>query len=506
MNVCDFNFYDLIARNACSYPDKDALVCGERRITFQAYRDLCDRYAAGLIHAGTAIGDRIAVMANNGEDFLILCGAAARIGAVVVPVNWRLSGGELAYLLRDTMPRYLVSGREYREQAQIAAAQIASVEKHYVFQAEEMEAGCIPFKTLGDGNGDNSASAVSGHTPYMIIHTAAVGGKPRGSVLSQANLMAAGSQIAQLLHLGCLDAYVGLLPLFHIGGLVMTMAAMLSGGKNVLVERFDPPAVLRQIEAEKGSFFVTFPPMMAALLDAQKTAPADISSLRIACGVDGPETIERFLRTVPHAAFFSLYGQTEVMPVSGGEYGERPGSIGRPAALTRVALFDDLDKEVPPGTPGEICVRSPAVFQGYWNLEDDSAHSSRNGWHHTGDLGRFDENGFLWYTGRKPEKELIKPGGENVYPAEVEKVILEHGAIAEVSVIGVPDSGWGEAVKAVCVLKEGYTVRADELADFVASKIARYKKPKHVVFVEHLPKTATGVIDRQAVKKAYACG
>lgn len=504
MNECDFNFYDLIARNACAYPNKDALVCGERRITFQDFRDLCDRYAAGLVRAGAAAGDRIAIMANNGEDFLILCGAAARLGAVVVPVNWRLSGGELAYILQDTTPRYLVSGSEYREQAQIAAAKITSVEKHYVFQAEAPESGCIPFKALDNGADDVSVSAVSGHIPYMIIHTAAVGGKPRGSVLSQANLMAAASQIAQLLNLGCLDAYVGVLPLFHIGGLVMTMATMVAGGKNVLVERFDPPAVIRQIEAEKGSFFVTFPPMLGALLDAQKTVSANLSSLRIACGVDGPETIGRFSQAVPRAAFFSLYGQTEVMPVSGGDYRESPGSIGRPAALTRVALFDDLDQEVPPGTPGEICVRSPAVFRGYWNLEEESASSARNGWHHTGDLGRFDEKGFLWYAGRKPEKELIKPGGENVYPAEVEKVILEHGAIAEVSVIGVPDPGWGEAVKAICVLKEGFMVSADELADFVASKIARYKKPKHVVFVEKLPKTEGGAIDRQAVKKAYA--
>lgn len=504
MNACDFNVYDLIARNARLYPNQDAMVCGDRRITFQTYQDLCDGYAAGLIHAGAAAGDRIALIAGNGEDFLILCGAAARVGAVVVPINWRLSREEMTYILNDTTPRYLVSGTAYRDQAQSAAAKVASVEQHYVFQASEAEAGTVPFKTLDQKKCDGPAWAVPGHAPYMIIHTAAVGGRPRGSVLSQTNLVAAGVQIAQLLNLKSLDAYIGILPLFHIGGLVMTVAAMLVGGKNVLVERFDPPAVLRLIEEEKGSFFVTFPPMLTALLDAQGTVSADTSSLRIACGVDGPETIERFLQQVPQAAFFSLYGQTEVMPVSGGDYGERPGSIGRPAILSRVALFDDQDREVPVGNPGEICVRSSSVFQGYWNLAGDTAYSARNGWHHTGDLGRFDEDGFLWYAGRKPEKELIKPGGENVYPAEVEKVILEHVAIEEVSVIGVPDAGWGEAVKAVCVLKEGFAVSADELADFVASKIARYKKPKFVVFVESLPKTVAGQIDRQAVKKTYA--
>jgi long-chain acyl-CoA synthetase len=154
--------------------------------------------------------------------------------------------------------------------------------------------------------------------------------------------------------------------------------------------------------------------------------------------------------------------------------------------------------------PGEICVRSPAVFQGYWNLKEETAYTFRNGWHHTGDMGRIDADGFLWYAGRKPEKELIKPGGENVYPAEVEKVILEHGAVEEVCVIGVPDRQWGEAVKAVCVLRQGCAVNAEELIDYVAARIARYKKPKNIVFVEELPKTAGGAVDREHVKKTFS--
>ncbi|MBW2561482.1 MAG: AMP-binding protein, partial [Deltaproteobacteria bacterium] len=198
-----------------------------------------------------------------------------------------------------------------------------------------------------------------------------------------------------------------------------------------------------------------------------------------------------------------LYGQTEAMPVSGCDITEKPGSIGLPAIMTRVAVFDDLDQEVPIGVQGEICVRSPAVFLGYWNLEADTAYTFRNGWHHTGDLGSIDKDGFIWYAGRKPEKELIKPGGENVYPMEVEKAILAHDSIEEVTVIGVPDAEWGEAVQAVCVLKKGKDIGGDELIEFVASKIARYKKPKHVIFVKSLPKTASGEIDRKEIKKTY---
>jgi long-chain acyl-CoA synthetase len=191
------------------------------------------------------------------------------------------------------------------------------------------------------------------------------------------------------------------------------------------------------------------------------------------------------------------------MGVTGGLAEERPGSAGKPTIISRVRLFDDYDREVPVGTTGEICVRSPAVFLGYWGRDEDNAYTFRNGWHHTGDIGRFDEDGFLWYVKRKAEKELIKPGGENVYPAEVEKVILEHEAVAEVSVIGVADPQWGEAIKAVVVLNAGTSVTPDELSEFVAARIARYKKPKYVDIVDALPKAEDGEIDREQVKNNH---
>ncbi len=197
------------------------------------------------------------------------------------------------------------------------------------------------------------------------------------------------------------------------------------------------------------------------------------------------------------------YGQTEAMAVAGGKLSERPGSAGRPSLLTSVILFDDYDREVPPGSAGEICVRSPAVFLGYWGKDEETAYTFRNGWHHTGDIGRFDADGYLWYVKRKAVKELIKPGGENVYPAEVEKVLLAHPDVAEAAVIGVPDPEWGEAVKAVCVVKEGHAIDPLELSEFVAARIARYKKPKHVVFVKELPKKADGEVDRERVKQEH---
>lgn len=520
MKTADFTIYDLIARQAALYDDREAVVGGGRRLSFaDCYRN-CGAFADGLRREGIAAGDRIAVLAGNEVEFLLLCGAAAGLGVVVVPINWRLGTAEIAFILTDTRPRFLFCSRDFRERACQVAVGASFLEKVFIFAGEE-KAGNIPDGqgegkeqhselhafTVGEGGkerGDaGAAPGGCGTDPFLIIHTAAVGGRPRGCLLSQDNIIAAALQIGHLLHLDSRDVHMGILPLFHIGGLTMTLAALLAGGRNVLVPRFDPSVVLRLIADEGGTFLVTFPPMLGALLDAGEQGGCKPSSLRFACGVDAPATIERFLGMYPRAAFFSLYGQTEAMPVTGGDYRERPGSIGRPALLSRVMLSDDLDREVPRGTPGEICVRSPAVFRGYWNLTAETAAASRNGWHHTGDLGRLDDEGYLWYVGRKPEKELIKSGGENVYPAEVEQAILDHAAIAETCVIGIPDPEWGEAVQAFCVLKEGCTVSAGELSEFVASRIARYKRPRQVVFLADLPKTPAGTVDREAVKRAY---
>ena len=189
-----------------------------------------------------------------------------------------------------------------------------------------------------------------------------------------------------------------------------------------------------------------------------------------------------------------------------GRYDDCPGSAGKTVLLADVQLVDDHDNPVAAGAVGEITVKGPMVFKGYWGLPEDNAYTFREGWHHTGDLGRFDSQGFLFYAGRKAEKELIKPGGENVYPAEVEKVILQHPAVVSTVVFGVPDPKWKEGIKAVCLLKEGATLSAKELIEFVGERIARFKKPQYVEFVEEMPVTKDGAVDRNRVKAQYGQG
>jgi len=299
------------------------------------------------------------------------------------------------------------------------------------------------------------------------------------------------------------DSYLNILPLFHIAGLMAALTMMQAGGRNVLISRYDPKAAGKLIDREKVTFIGNFPPILSQLLDAQAAGECTLSCLKNVLGVELPDTVKRF-EALGFGRFWLAYGQTETMGLTClCPNAERPGSAGRPGPLVDMKIVDEFDRECPAGTPGEIVMQGPLVFEGYWEDEELTRQTLRGGWHHTGDVGRLDEEGFLWFVGRKAEKELIKPGGENVYPAEVEKVIMEHPGIREVSVIGVPDPKFGEGIKAVCVLNPGIRLSERELIDFVAGRIARYKKPGYVQFVDSLPKRQDGSIDRQKVKAQY---
>jgi long-chain acyl-CoA synthetase len=291
--------------------------------------------------------------------------------------------------------------------------------------------------------------------------------------------------------------------MFHIAGLGMAFCCFHAGMLNVNMRKFDAVQAARLIAEHGVSVLFAFAPMMQTLLAHVTESGGKIDSLRAVLGIDTPEVIERY-QALTGGSFYSLFGQTETsMVVTMSPYSERPGSAGRPLPLVEIQLMDDADQPVSAGQAGEIAVRGPMVFKGYWGLDEENAYTFRNGWHHTGDMGRFDEDGYLWYVARKAEKELIKPGGENVYPAEVEKVILAHPAVESVVVFGVPDPKWTEGIKAVCCLKTGETLEAKALIEFVGGRIARYKKPQYVQFVEELPLLKDGSADRAEVKKRY---
>jgi len=505
MRPGDFNLYDVIVRNALLYRNRDCIVFEDKRLSFKQFKEKCDQLAVGLSQAGIKKGDRLAIVAYNSHEHMILCGAAAKIGAILVPVNWRLQQEEVKYVLDDCAPKWIFAGQEYRESVARAAEELGFTERCYAVGKGKIDERFRPFDELYSNKNSDQEVEISVDSGFIIIYTAALLGKPRGVLLSQANIVYSNVQMMYLFGLNDKDCGICMLPLFHVGGILICMAVMHAGGKNVILEGFDPERTLKLIDEEKGTTLFHFPPILGTLVDKYEKVGRtyDLSSLRHVLGIDQPDNLLAFRKIAPNANLWTAFGQTEAILVTAGHMEEKLGSAGRPTCLSRVAILDDYDNSVPEGTAGEICVQSPVVFLGYWGQDEETARTFRSGWHHTGDIGRFDNDGYLWYVKRKTQKELIKTGGENVYPAEVEKVILEHKKVVDVSVIGVPDDQWGEAIKAICVLESGKKMDPQEIIDFVGTRIARYKKPKYVVFVDSLPKTAEGEIDRDQVKSEH---
>jgi len=503
MGLHDFTIYDLIRRSAFNFRDRTAWYEAEdgRTVTFGQFRHAVEQLAAGLQRAGIRKGDRIGVLAKNSLEYFLVYGAAAACGAIVLAVNWRLSADEVVFILNDGSPRLLFLDPEYEEMIGAAAAKLASIEKYFCLQPGGKRFAGFE-EALADADAFNPAD-VSSADGLVIMHTAAVAGRPRGALLSHRNLTAASIHLNYLFNLTPADVHLNLLPLFHVGGLYMALNTFHAGALNVNMRKFDAARALDLIAARRVSVLFDFSPILAAILDEQEKTGKDMRSLRAVLGIDIPATIERYQQTTG-GAFYCVYGQTETAGMATmGRYDDKPGSAGRILQLADVRLVDAHEHPVRTGEIGEITVKGPLVFNGYWNLPSETARTFRGGWHHTGDLGRFDDSGFLWYEGRKADKELIKPGGENVYPAEVERVILEHPAVAKTVVFGVPDPKWKEGIKAVCLLEDGFRLEPQELIRFVGERIASYKKPQYVELVRDFPLLPDGSPDREKIKAQY---
>lgn len=503
MGLYDFTFYSLIKRNALNFNNKPAWLEIEdgRTLTFAQYRKQVECLACGLQEQGITKGDRVGVLAKNSLEYFLLFGAISALGAIMLPINWRLSENEVRYNLNDCAPKVVFADREYQETIKGLQADLPSVETYLTLNHEDGE-----FQGVGrlmENDGNFRPVEVSSDDGFVIIHTAAVAGRPRGALLTHRNVLLADINFDYFLNVTWEDVHLNFLPLFHVGGLFMTTTGFHAGALNINMKKFDAAKTAELIEQRKASFMMVFSPILSAILEEHEKTGRDINPLRAVTGLETPEAIEKY-QELTGGTFFSMYGQTETSCLASfGPYNERPGAAGRALPLTEIKLVDEYDRPVPTGQVGEIAVKGPMVFKGYWNLPEDTAYTFRDGWHHTGDLGRFDEEGFLWYAGRSPEKELIKPGGENVYPAEVEKVILQHPSVERTVVFGVPDPKWKEGIKAVCQLREDERLEEQDLIEFVGERIARYKKPHFVEFIKEFPLLDNGSVDRAKVKEVY---
>ena len=506
MSTHAFTVYDMIARGASVYGDAPAIIRDDRPLSFREFKRRVDDLAAGLAALGIGKGERICVLAQNDVAYLELYGACARQGIIAYPINWRLTGEEVERVMERAAPQMMVADASTQGVVAAWPQRFKTVPHWYQF-GQSASPGFTPFDSLyGSASGDAEAADVSSADPFAVISTAAVDVIPRGAVLTHANVVAANMTAMACLGLTSSDHYLLALPLFHITALGMAMAHMHAGSASILIPRFDAEEAVRLIDRHQVTHVSDFPPVLAGLLDAAGKLATKLPSLKHVSGLDSPQTIQR-LHESTGAQFWTGFGQSETSGfVSLQRVSERPGASGKPAPLCQIRLVDDYDREVAVGTPGEITVRGPLVFQGYFAQPDVTAYTFRNGWHHTGDVGRFDADGYLHYVRRKPEKELIKPGGENVYPAEVETVIMQMDGVSGVCVYGIPDAKWGEAIKAVVEVKAAGRYTAQQVSDFVASRIARFKRPHVVVFADALARSADGAVDRETVKTTWGSG
>ena len=496
------NIFDIYEKNAESQGILPAINFNAIDSTYAELFEKTAKLAKGLKDLNLTPGSRVALLCKNHPAFFHIFGACAALNLVIVLINRRLSSQEVKYIVEDTTPCLIIADSEMGDLARELTNEFSCLDNYFIveFDDDASDEGGHNILNLYSSETLESRIACNMDDPYIIIHTAAVQGKPRGAILSHGNVIFSNQQVISEFKIDKSQTYLNILPLFHIMGVNLGLATLQAGGKNVILEKFDSNKTLKLIQNQKVNLIGSFPPILNNLMEAAQKGKYDLTSLRIAAGIESPETVTKW-ESLTNSKFWTMYGQTETSGlITFSEYFSKPGSAGKVSTLANIKIIDDLDNFLPSGQIGEIVLQGPLVFQGYWQADDLNKHTFRDNWHHTGDLGMLDSDGFLFFKGRKAEKELIKPGGENVFPAEVEKVILEHSAIKEVCVFGVPDPKFGEGIKAVCSLHENQKLTKQELIDFTGTKIAGYKKPRYVEFIKELPKTKDGSIDREKIK------
>jgi len=497
--------HNWIHHHAGCTPERVAIRFPGRDLSYAALAQLVDRYAGSLAAAGVKRGGCVAFLGLNSPDEIALLFACARLGAMFMPLNWRLAAPEHQQMLTDCPPTVLLVEQPFIAQTDTLAAARAVTRVAFGAAPE----GWLDIETfLSRAQAPAAAVQVDPQTPLLICYTSGSTGKPKGVLLSQAALACNAAHSVDMHDLVPEDRILTTLPLFHVGGLNnQTTPALSMGCTVVLHPRFDVEATFDAIERERITLTVLVPAQLDAMLAHPRWATADLSSLRMI--TTGSMIVpERLIRAVHERGvpLVQVYGATETCPIAAylkaSEAEHKAGSAGRAAKHCALRIVDDLGQEVAAGGTGEILVRGVNVMSGYWNAPQATAEALDGEWFHTGDMGHLDAEGYLYVDGRR--KEMIISGGENIYPAEIENLLVESPDIAEVSVVGSPDAHWGEVVVAVVAPRPGHHPSESDVKALLEGRIARFKQPRKVLFVDELPKTALGKVRREAVRRLVA--
>ena len=497
------------------HPDKPAVIYEGQSISYRDLHSRADRASCWLQSLGIEKGDRVAAMMTNCPEFLEMFLACSRLGAIFTPVNFRLAEPELEYTLRNCRPRLFVFSDRYTNSVRhLGLDKRFPIMLQAVLGAPESPPdrnsnfldyrrgtisfeGRTPFLTQSLGPADPEE-------PHVIMYTSGTTGQPKGAVLSHRKTFfnCLNADIFFKLHFD--DIMLVVLPLFHSGGLFIQAAPILYKGATLVIHsKFDPQSTFGDIARYRVTKFLGVPTVYRALLQVPAQERGNLSSLKI-CAIGGEKTTVELLEACAGAGLSlrQIMGQTEtsiLLWASEEDSLKKPGTVGRPVFHADFQIVDKDGKRVPPGEVGEIVVRGSIMMKEYWQDPVRTEDTIRSGWLHTGDLARMDEDGYFYLVDRV--KDMYISGGENVYPAQVEKVLSQHPDIEDVAIAGLPDPVWGETGVAFIIAKPGRTLNPAELLDMCDGKLAKYKWPRKVVFCDEFPRTSLGKVRKPILKE-----
>ena len=495
---------DLIARNAAFTPDKVALRFEGDTLTYAQFDARIGQTARALkSECGIARGDRVAILSLNRPDYLVLLYACARLGAMLVPMNFRLAVAEQMFILSDAAVKVLFVEQAF---ADVIAPLREKLPEAKIVGLDFAPEHALAFDALlehASGNGRNPH--VDLQAPLLIVYTSGTTGRPKGAVLRQEALLWNGVMSQHMHGLTSDDHILTVLPFFHVGGLnIQTTPALHHGATVTIHARFAPDTTLNAFAEDRPTLTVLVPATILAVTSHPSWTTTDLSSLKaISTGsqIVPQDLIDRITaRGVP---VLQVYGSTETCPIAiytrfGGDL-SRDGSTGLPGLWCEAKVIDDDGVEVATGTAGEIVVRGPNVFFEYWGNAEATREALHDGWFRTGDIATRDTDGYFFVQDRK--KNMIISGGENIYAAEIERVLLEHPDVADCGVVGRPDPKWDEVPVAYVICRDGAAPRADVLTAHVQAQLARFKVPRDFIFVTELPRTALGKVQHFRLKQ-----
>ena len=513
------NTSDLLTITAAIVPDREAIIFDDKRLTFGELMERVNRLANALGDLGVGPGDRVAVMQVNCNEHVEAYNASAKLDAIFVPINFRARAEELTFMLNDSGVKAIILGQRYQDMLRSIKSELTTLEHQITLEAPGDDF-LFYDDLIANASDEERFPAADDEDTTIIMFTAGTTGTPKGVMLSHNSFSSYILSNVDPVDMESEEKNILTVPLHHIAGVQAVMAAIYGGRSLVLQRQFEEESWMQLVQDEKANRAMMVPTMLKRLMEHENFSKYDLSSLQVITYGAAPmplEIIKKAIQVFPDTSFINAFGQTEtastitMLPPEDHDIREgepdfekklkRLASIGKPLPDVEVRIVDEEGKDVALGENGEIVARGSRLMKGYWNREEATRETLRGGWLYTGDLGYWDDEGYIFLSGRA--KDFIKRGGEMIAPEEVEQIIMSHPAVDEAAIIGIPDVEWGERVRALVVRKLGAELTEVEVIEHCRPRMAGFKRPEDVIFVDELPRNPMGKVLKRVLREEH---